>query len=55
MLQGLSQSDKDQRLFEAAQKGETKEVHGLLNARARPDRYKDSVRPVGARLLLWLC
>ena len=55
MLQGLSQSDKDKRLFEAAKKGETEEVRGLLNARARPEGYKDSVRPVGARLLLWLC
>ena len=59
MLQGLSQSDKDKRLFEAAQygtvHGETLEVRLLLNARARPEGYKDKVRPVGARLLLWLC
>ena len=53
--QGLSQSDKDERLYEAASDGKTEEVRGLLNARARPDGYKNSVRPVGARLLLWLC
>ena len=54
MLQGLSQSDKDERLYEAAEKGETEEVRGLLNACANPEGYRE-VRLVGARLLLLLC